>query len=204
MIEIKEQDYIAEGEIRKCYYHPTDQNLCVKIPKPQITQKYINKELIYFYKIANKTNFDYAFFSNYKGKTNTTLGAGYLFDLIRDETTNNVSLTLRDYLEQKLNNISDVILIEALKELKKQMIKHKVFTRDLRPRNICCKILVDGTLQMIIIDGIGHRDFFPLADYFSYFAKKKVERSFEKFKLFDFEVQRNMFKELRAAGETII
>lgn len=204
MIHIKTEDYIAEGEIRKCYYHPSDTSLCIKIPKPEVTQKYVDKELIYFHKISKKKNFDYPFFSDYKGSTNTNLGIGYLFDLIRDETTNNVSLTLRHYLENKLNNVTDDMLKTALLKLKQQMIAHKIFTRDLRPRNICCKILHDGSLQMIIIDGIGHRDFFPLADYFKYFAKSKVERAFEKFELFDFKKQRNMFKELRKKGATII
>ena len=60
------------------------------------------------------------------------------------------------------------------------MTQFKVFTRDLRARNLCCKLLQDNTIQIIIIDGIGHRDFFPLADYFNYFSQKKIERTFKK------------------------
>lgn len=59
-------------------------------------------------------------------------------------------------------------------------------------------------MEMIIIDGIGHRDFFPLADWFVYFARKKVNRAFEKFQIMDFQKQRKMFKELREKGVTII
>ena len=80
----------------------------------------------------------------------------------------------------------------------------KIFVGDLRARNICCKILKNKDLQLIVIDGIGHRDFFPLADWFHYFAKKKVERRFLKGNLHSLEAQRGLIKRMRAAGETIV
>lgn len=87
------------------------------------------------------------------------------------------------------NKISDYKLESALIALKKMMIKYRVFTRDLRSRNICCRLINgDNDIELIIIDGIGHRDFFPLADWFNYFSKKKVERTFKRWKfnsLFD-------------------
>lgn len=204
MIQLDPKDYIAEGEIRKCYVHPDNKNLCLKVPKPEVTQKYIQKELDYFHKIRKKKQFEYLFFSKYQGLQKTNFGNGYSFDLIRDETTQEISLTLRHYLENTMNNLTDAILTKALLRLKKQMIHHKIFTRDLRPRNICCKILQDGSVEMVIIDGIGHRDFFPFADWFHFFAKKKVNRAFERAKIMNFDEQRSIFKELRLKGETII
>lgn len=194
MILLDDQYYIAEGEIRKCYIHPSNEELCIKIPKPEITLEYINKELIYFHKIRNKKNFDYLFFSNFKGIKDTTLGKGYLFDLIRDENSNKISKTLQQYLEMENAPFSDEILMKGVLRLKEQMIRSKIFTRDLRPRNICCKILNNNTLEMIIIDGIGHRDFFPVADWFHYYSKKKVNRSFSKSKILNFSTQRKQFK----------
>jgi len=194
MILLHDQHYIAEGEIRKCYIHPSNKNLCIKIPKPEITLEYINKELFYFHKIRRKKNFDYLFFSNYRGLVETSRGKGYSFDLIRDENTNQISKTLQQYLEMDNSPFSDKILMNGLLRLKQQMIRSKIFTRDLRPRNVCCKILKNNSLELIIIDGIGHRDFFPFADWFHYFSKKKVNRSFSKSKILNFSTQRKQFK----------
>ena len=84
------------------------------------------------------------------------------------------------------------------------MITHKIFIGDLRARNLCCKILKDNTIQLIIIDGICHRDFFPIADYFNYFAKRKVELRFLKANLHSLTSQRKILKRLRASGKTIV
>jgi hypothetical protein len=88
----------------------------------------------------------------------------------------------------------DNVLENALYALKQHMIKFKVFTRDLRARNLCCKLLKDGTVQLIIIDGIGHRDFFPLADWFLFFSKKKIERTYKKWRFTSIEEQRNFLR----------
>lgn len=183
MIEIPKNLYIGEGEIRVCYEHPKNKNLCIKIPKPQVTELYTNKEILYFLKIKkrNKLEYSYPFYSDFHEEISTNLGKGQVFDLVRDEATGEVSKTLEYYFENE-TTFNKNVFVEALLVLKKHMIKHKIFTRDLRSRNICCKVLEDNTIQLIIIDGIGHRDFFPLADWFEHFAKKKVERSFFKAK----------------------
>ena len=110
--------------------------------------------------------------------------------MVTDETTGKTSKTLEYYLTES-NLIEDAKLWKALLELKDQMTINKVFTRDLRARNLCCKILKDNSIQIIIIDGIGHRDFFPFADFFHHFSKKKIERTFEKWHFTSIEDQRN-------------
>ena len=206
MIEIKDEHYISEGLARKVYYHPDNNDLCIKIGKPEIEVDHLYKEIKYYKKIRNKdtSKFDYPFYVAYHGEVETNLGTGFVYDLIKDETTGNVSLTLRHYLEMENSPYSDEVLIEGLNRLKSEMINHKIFVGDLRARNICCKILKNKHLQLIVIDGIGHRDFFPLADWFHFFAKKKVERRFLKGNLHSLKAQRDLIKRMRAAGETII
>lgn len=182
MIKLESNNYIGEGEIRTCYVHPEDNLLCIKIPKPEVTREYTYKEILYFQKISkrNKTNFKYPFYSDFKGEVETNFGLGQVFDLVRDEQTGEISKTLEYYLKKERHIISDEKLIDAIMLLKQQMTEFKVFTRDLRARNLCCKICKDNSVQIIIIDGIGHRDFFPLADYFNYFSMKKIERTFNR------------------------
>lgn len=206
MITIKDEHYISEGLARKCYYHPNDNNLCVKIGKPEVDVAHLYKEINYFKKIKNKdiSKFDYQFYAEYHGEVETNLGVGFVYSLVKDETSQNISLTLRHYLEMKDAPFKDDELVEALERLKQQMIKHKVFVGDLRARNICCKILVDNSLELIVVDGLGHRDFLPFADWFTFFAKKKVERRFLRSNMYSLTAQRALLKRVRATGVTIV
>lgn len=206
MIKIKDKDYIAEGLARKVYYHPDNNDLCVKIGKLEVKKQHLNKEINYYDKIKNKdtSKYKYPFYVKYFGVVKTNLGTGFVYNLIKDENTQNISLTLRHYLEMSDSPISDEQIIKGLECLKSEMIQHKVFVGDLRARNICVKILMDNSIELIVIDGIGHRDFFPLADWFDFFSRKKVERRFIKANLHSLDAQRNLIKQMRAAGETIV
>ncbi len=183
MLVLTEDLFIAEGLVKKCYSHPSNINLCVKLCKPENkATKQLKKELNYLNKIQKKDcgNLSFPFFSKFLGTVKTNLGEGYLYDLVFDETTGNNSKTLEFYLNNKNSNDFDTELKKAIDTLKNQMISNKVFANDLIARNICCKILRDNTLQLVIVDGMGHRDFFPIAEYLPYFAKKKVERRLSK------------------------
>lgn len=195
MIQLSQKEYIGEGEIRVCYEHPQDKSLCIKVPRPEITREYTFKEILYFKKLAkrNKSRYAYPFYSDFYNEEETNFGLGQVFDLVRDETTGGISKTLEYYLT-KSNVIADEKLEQALGVLKQQMIKYRVFTRDLRARNICCKLKKDGSIELVIIDGIGHRDFFPFADWFQYFSKKKVDRTFTKWHFDSLDDQRKFLE----------
>jgi hypothetical protein len=196
MIEINSENYIGEGEVRTCYEHPLNRNLCIKILKPEVSKSYVLKETLYYRKISkrNYPNLKNLFYSDFKGEIETNLGLGHTFDLIRDETTGEISKTLEYYLNNN-TYLTDGIFEKAVFSLKKKMIEYKIFTRDLRARNLCCKLNADGTINLIIIDGIGHRDFFPISDYVHFFSKLKVERTFKKWHFDSLERQRIFLNE---------
>ncbi|WP_460218480.1 YrbL family protein [Psychroserpens sp. MEBiC05023] len=206
MIEIKDKHYISEGLARVVYFHPDNHDLCIKIGKPDIEVEHLYKEIKYYHKIRTRdaSTFEYPFYAKYHGEVMTNKGVGFVYDLVKDETSQDISLTLRHYLEMDNSPISDKLIMAELNRLKQQMITHKIFVADLRARNICCQLFEDGSLRLIVIDGIGHRDFFPLADYFSYYAKQKVERRFEKAHLNNLEEQRAYIKRLRDRGDAIV
>lgn len=196
MLILNKDHYIGEGEIRLCYYHPDDMNSCVKIPRETTTRNYTLKEIKYFKKLSkrNKQKYSYKFFSDFQGEVLTNHGLGQIFDLILDYDSKEVSKTLEYYLLHS-NIVSDDKIESALIKLKQMMIKHRVFTRDLRSRNICCRLINSkNDIELIIIDGIGHRDFFPLADWFYYFSRKKVERIFKRWKFNSLSEQREFLK----------
>lgn len=71
------------------------------------------------------------------------------------------------------------------------MIKHKIIVRDLIAKNICCKRLKNNSIELIIIDGVGHRDFIPLVEWFHIFSKRKINKIFFKKKLYSMDEHRD-------------
>lgn len=178
MINLTEKYYISEGGTRKCYAHPTDKNLCIKILHQSTAQHtdFMHKEIKYYNKIQNKNKkYSLDFYAKYHGMVETNLGIGYLYDLIRNEDKS-ISLPLKYYITTKQNQLSDDVIDIAIGNLKQKMIKYKIMGSDLEAHNILCRLTGNNCLDLVIIDGIGHRDFIPLADFFDFFAKKKVDR----------------------------
>ncbi|WP_033958124.1 YrbL family protein [Psychroserpens jangbogonensis] len=196
MIEIKDNHFIAEGVYQKCYIHPENKNLCIKVSKQELSTSRLLYEINYFKKISKKNwkKFDYPFFTKYYGQVDTNLGTGFVYDYITDETTGEISKTMEYYLLNPDPKITNDMLRNAFEHLKRLMIKHRIIASDIRSKNICCKILKDQSIQMIIVDGVGHRDFIPIVDWSSYFAKKKIERRLIKHDLHNLEAQREFLK----------
>lgn len=117
-----------------------------------------------------------------------------MYDLVRDEQTGNISKTMADYLMEKEKTFSDKILEKAFAKLINLMIKHKVIVKDLCSDNICCRILKNNTLELVLIDGFGHKDKIPLVNYSSFLSKKKIERRLKRNKFTSLEEQRNYLK----------
>ncbi|WP_104733891.1 YrbL family protein [Hanstruepera ponticola] len=198
MIEIKDTHFIQDGTYQACYRHPENKKLCIKISKLELSKSRLLNELKHFKKISkrNYNKFDYMFFTKYHGQVDTNLGIGYVFDLITDETTSQISRTMKYYILNPNPKITDDILRKAFDDLINLMVKHRIIANDLRSKNICCKIFKDESMKMIIVDGIGHRDFIPIVEWSSYFAKKKIERRLIKHKLYDIQAQRTYLQNL--------
>ena len=79
MIQLSESDYLAEGLARTCYFHPEDDNLCIKIGKPDVEESHLYKEINYYKKISKKdtSKFNYPFYAMYHGTIDTNFGEGF-------------------------------------------------------------------------------------------------------------------------------
>ncbi len=178
----KERDYIAEGMYQICYKHPENKDVCIKISKPNAIIQRVEKELKYYKQLNRRRGLKHKdlFYAKYLNTVATNLGPGFSFDFIIDEVSGEVSNTLEYYLLHPDPELSIEILQKEYENLIDTLITHKVMAVDLWARNICCQLMNDGTVNLIIIDGLGHRDFFPLVDWFSYFTKKKLYRRMRK------------------------
>ena len=178
----KEEDYIAEGMYQVCYRHPEDKNTCIKISKPNAVIQRVEKELKYYKQLNKRSrlkNKD-SFFAKYLKTIDTNFGVGFSYDFITDERSGEVSKTLEYYLLHPEPKMPIEVLQQKYEGLIASLIDCKIMAVDLWARNICCQRMMNGDVRLVIIDGLGHRDFLPLVDWFSYFTRKKLQRRMRK------------------------
>ena len=186
MLYLREDDFIGRGYTRVCYRHPRDDNKCIKVcthkQKGKLT---INeKESLYYRKINRRMpEFQYDVIPRFHGWAETNIGLGAVYDLVIDEDTGSVSKTLYDYLPVLAKDHHLERWEYALQQFKSSLYKNNILVRDPGPQNICVKKRIDGTLQFVAIDGIGHRDFIPLVDVWPWLAKRKLDRQFQRSKM---------------------
>ncbi|QCW99065.1 hypothetical protein FGM00_02635 [Aggregatimonas sangjinii] len=184
MVTLHKTNYIGEGTYQMCYVHPDFNNLCLKLRKGIRTNKSrVDQEIKYYEKIQ-KRNIGFPFLSKYHGELETNLGIASVFDMVRDETTNDISASMYDYLLRDDSPFSDELFITKLKELKGVLVKNKILIRDLTAKNICCKVLANKSVELIIIDGVGHRDFIPMVEWFEILTRRKMNKIFDRKKLY--------------------
>jgi len=104
----------------------------------------------------------------------TNLGQGAIFEMVRDDD-GQVSKSLNYYLAQENECFNSQVTTE-IETLKQYFYTQWIVFHDLNPTNILVKRLGLDKFLLIVIDGIGHNHFIPLASYSSSFARRKLTR----------------------------
>jgi hypothetical protein len=181
MISLPDNLYLGKGRTRECFLDPRDPSKCIKVDFSSKGYHQTAKEARYYQKLLKiKPALEYDFIPHFHGMEETDRGLGGVFDLIRDEDTDEVSLTLGHYLRDGTVALEQKLWSTALTEFLGRLMATGVIVRDLNPGNLCARKRSDGTIQLVAIDGIGHRDFIPLCDYFLRFARRKLQRYIDK------------------------
>ncbi len=178
MISIEKLTLVGKGLHRECYRHPNDVTLCIKILTTTDLSE-IKREQKYYRKLIQK-GISWDMIPKFHGEINTSLGVGYIFDLISDHT-GEVSRTLEYYLTNNKSETHSKVLKNALYELKDYLLQQRIITMTLKPKNICCKKNINGDVKLFIVDNLGNSDFIPICNYSSYLAKKKILRKWRSF-----------------------
>lgn len=176
MIELTSDHLIGKGRTRFCYRHPDDPDKCIKIDM-RLTGGPTAKEALYYQKIRRlRPDLAYTHIPRFHGFVETTLGRGGVFDLIRDETTGEISKSLKHYIRSGEVTADNPLWLEAHRKYMKTLYDEAVIIRDFNPGNVCVRLMRDGGYHFVTIDGIGHRDFIPLCDFFPCVARRKLRR----------------------------
>ena len=180
LIQLTEKDYISKGLHRKCYHHPDDPNKCIKINYNDGAEEETNREIAY-YKHLIKRKISWDVLAKYYGPVTTNFGQGHVFELIRDYD-GKIATPLEKYLyDEQLTQQYYSALVVSLKALKTALLKDRIITMTIKSKNILFQHLSSENNRLIIIDNIGNSTFIPIANYVGFFAKAKIERTWQRF-----------------------
>lgn len=188
VIQLDDSLLYGQGSHKKCFLHPHNKNLCIKIAYNQGGQKDLIREINYI-DVLKRRHKDYSILPQYFGKVNTNLGTGYVFEIIRDYN-NGRTQTLEDFITD-LNLFSQnySLIVCLLKELKEKLYKNEIITMVLFPENILFQKTDENTYRVRIVNDMGSAVLIPLEYHFKYFAHTKILRRGKMF----LEVLRNKY-----------
>jgi hypothetical protein len=176
MLQLTPDLYLGKGRTRECYIHPEDPSKCVKVDYHDKGCRQTLKEAKYYEKLKRiKPGLVYDFIPHFHGMVETNLGMAGVFDIVRDHD-GQVSSTLAQNLKDGTVARERRIWEKALDQFLARLMETGVILRDLNPGNLTARRQPDGSVQLVAIDGIGHRDFIPLCDYFLRIARRKLKR----------------------------
>lgn len=180
IIQLDDSLLYGQGSHKKCFLHPHNKNLCIKIAYNEGGQKDLIREINYI-DVLKRRHKDYSILPKYFGKVNTNLGTGYVFEIIRDYN-NGRTQTLEDFITD-LNLFSQnySLIVRLLKELKEKLYKNEIITMVLFPENILFQKTDENTYRVRIVNDMGSAVLIPLEYHFKYFAHTKILRRWKMF-----------------------
>ena len=171
--------FIGKGMGRKCYIHPEDKNLCIKIPSKR-SKRSAQREISYL-KRLHKIGKSFEMISDYKGDVETNFGTGNIYELIRDYD-GNVSKSLEHYLKKNNHALNDKI-INLIEELRRYLFTEHILFSDFRYGNLLMqKLNKEDDFKLVAIDGIGDNNQIPFLQYFRHLGLKRNIKKWEHFK----------------------
>ena len=179
---VDEVHFIGKGSHKKCYVNPDNQKQCIKVPYTKLGEKDLKRELDYI-KVMRRKNKDYTVLPYYYGSVETNLGIGHVYELITD-FDGSQSKTLEDYCkdDQLLEENLD-LLVALLKNLKQTLLDNEIITMGIWPENIIVQYggANSSDYRLRVINDMGSANLIPLEYYFSFFAKKKINKRWIRF-----------------------
>jgi hypothetical protein len=179
MLTLASSSLIGRGLRRECYFHPEDENKCIKIVVAGDYKETVREQS--YYRLLEKRNISWKMLARFYGNIETNRGEGAVFELIRDHNEE-VSKTLEHYFSA--NNETDLNyqdLSRALPLLKQHLLKWKIVTMSLKPQNIVYKKIDESEGVLVVIDNIGNSDFIPICNYVDRMAIRKIHRKWQRF-----------------------
>ena len=179
MFKLESSALVGRGLRRECYFHPEDENRCIKVVVAGDHKETVREQS--YYRLLEKRNISWRMLARFYANVETNLGAGAVFELIRDYN-GAVSKTLMHYFSAKIVTDRDCqYLYPALLVLKQYLLKWKIVTISLKPQNIVYKKTSESEGFLVVIDNIGNSDLIPICNYIDWMATRKIHRKWQRF-----------------------
>ncbi len=180
MLILEDKDFIAKGNERACYLHPDDDSMTVKVTYKENKRKKNkqSKKEISYYKELEKKAINYSkHLPKFYGEVKTNRGDGFIIELIKDYD-GNISKSFDYYIKK-----------DGVEKYKNELEKYKnyfldnciIFNYGMMPKNILLRKNSETDFDLVLIDGLGDVSYFTLPNKIPYFARKKIQRRWDKF-----------------------
>lgn len=181
MIYLSSTTPLGTGRHRKCYAHPENPALCIKIVYnfDKGGDKELKRELRYYTYLANHLK-DWSGLPALHGTIETDIGTGYIYDIVKDYD-GNIATSLTEFA-QSCHEKGDIrTLRQVLDTLKSWLSENRIVTMNLKPQNILCRRISKTEVVPVVVDNIGEATLLPMATWSSWFCKKKQMRQWKRF-----------------------
>jgi hypothetical protein len=191
MINLDGVSTFAKGGNRRCYVSPINSKRCLKVLHENLLDK-LKENSAWYKRLGNNAGLDdnlrerdaynqraisspinssvWNHLAKWYGMIETNLGPASETELILND--GEIAETLETYLFRE--GLTPEIQ-EALKTFETWLRTHLVLTKNIIPHNVVIK-KENGSLILVIIDGLGCKSFIPLPKYSRFFARIYVER----------------------------
>ena len=191
MINLNGVSSFAKGGNRRCYISPINPKRCLKVLHENLLDN-LKENSAWYKRLGNNAGLDdnlrerdaynqraisspinssvWNHLAKWYGMIETNLGPASETELILND--GEIAETLETYLFRE--GLTPEIQ-EALKTFETWLRTHLVLTKNIIPHNVVIK-KENGSLILVIIDGLGCKSFIPLPKYSRFFARIYVER----------------------------
>lgn len=175
-IILTEENFLGKGTNKIVYYHPEDENKCIKFSLDSSDETDMEYELK-FRKICKKRVEQSTLLTKYFGTVETDKGIGHVFEVVRD-FDGSLSETFESWLIREKNSPK---VFNALTMLKRKMFDEAVVTYTIFADNFLVQKISKDDMQIRIIDGIGMHVLFPVPYYSKILTRYRQKKIWEKF-----------------------
>lgn len=169
---------LGRGSNKIVYCHKEHPDRCLKICLKNKATTTI-KEIEYF-KFLKKRQIQASFIPEFYGAFEGDNYIGLEQESFTDKQNGGQYDSVRflsDCICDPASNLEEIM--QMLDALKNEMIQSNVIVSDLHGRNIF-RIVKGQCIRLVIIDGYGSPEAFPLPQYFRFLGKMKIERQWKK------------------------
>lgn len=177
MIKLNEDLFLGEGTKRKCFAHPDNPDLCIKVSSDR-GRRSAQREVRYL-KLLHRRGKSLAQIADFKGTIQTNIGTGNLYEIVRD-CDGQISKSIGHYLMLGDNEITSRIIM-AIEDLRVYLARDLILFSDIRPENVLAKKECNGQLRLIIIDGIGDNNHIQFIEYIRPLGLRKCTKKWNAF-----------------------